>query len=99
MADFELSYKQGNSLFHRMTPFSKLLFVLSVSFVAIFNTNLYVGAGLFVFCFLFAAFLTPPERTAQLETALQRTTFSLRPISRAERSAPERTRQTFRTSR
>jgi len=58
VADFELSYKRGNSLFHRMTPFSKLLFVLSVSFVAIFNTNLYVGAGLFVFCFLFATFLT-----------------------------------------
>ena len=26
--------------------------------MAIFNTNLYVGAGLFVFCFLFATFLT-----------------------------------------
>jgi energy-coupling factor transport system permease protein len=58
MADFDLSYKQGDSLFHRMTPFSKLLIVLSVSFVAIFNTNLYVGAGLFAFCFFLAAFLT-----------------------------------------
>ena len=58
MADFDLSYKQGNSLAHRMTPFSKLLLVLSVSFVAIFNTNLYVGAGLFLISFLFAAFFT-----------------------------------------
>ena len=48
MANVELSFKQGDSLFHRMTPFSKLLFVLSVSFVAIFNTNLYVGVGLFL---------------------------------------------------
>lgn len=58
MPRVELSYKKGNSLFHRMTPSSKLLLVLSVSFVAIFNTNLYVGFGLFVFCFTFAAFLT-----------------------------------------
>ena len=54
----ELSFQKGDSLFHRMTPFSKLLLVLSVSFVAIFNTNLYVGAGLFVFCFSLAAFFT-----------------------------------------
>ena len=33
------------------------------------------------------AFLTPPDRTAALDTDLQRTTFSFRPISRAERSA------------
>lgn len=58
MANVELSFKQGDSLFHRMTPFSKLLFVLSVSFVAIFNTNLYVGIGLFLFCLSFALFLT-----------------------------------------
>ena len=58
MADFELSYKPGSSLSHRMTPFSKVLLVLSISFVAIFNTNLYVGASLFVLCFLFALFLT-----------------------------------------
>ncbi|MGH8874821.1 MAG: energy-coupling factor transporter transmembrane component T family protein [Acidimicrobiia bacterium] len=41
-----------------MTPFSKLLFVTGVSFVAIFNTNLWVGAGLFLFVFVIAAFLT-----------------------------------------
>ncbi|MPZ52657.1 MAG: hypothetical protein GEU79_07975 [Acidimicrobiia bacterium] len=58
MPEVELSFKKGDSVFHRMTPFSKLLFVLSVSFVAIFNTNLYVGFGLFVFVFLFATFLT-----------------------------------------
>lgn len=54
----ELSFIRGDSLAHRMTPFSKLLLVLSVSFVAIFNTNLYVGAGLFAACFAFAAFFT-----------------------------------------
>lgn len=54
----ELSFIRGDSLAHRMTPFAKLLLVLSVSFVAIFNTNLYVGAALFVLCFLFAAFFT-----------------------------------------
>lgn len=58
MAGAELSFKQGDSLFHRMTPFSKLLFVLSVSFVAIFNTNLYVGVGLFCMCLVLALFLT-----------------------------------------
>jgi energy-coupling factor transport system permease protein len=58
VAHVELSFKKGNSLFHRMTPGSKLLFVLSVSFVAIFNTNLYVGAGLFLFCLLLALFCT-----------------------------------------
>ena len=54
----QLSFIQGDSLAHRMTPFAKLLLVLSVSFVAIFNTNLYVGAGLFAVCFFFAAFFT-----------------------------------------
>ena len=58
MANVELSFKQGDSLFHRMTPFSKLLLVLSVSFVAIFNTNLYVGIGLFLFCLAIALFFT-----------------------------------------
>ena len=58
MARVDLSFKKGDSLFHRMTPFSKLLFVLSVSFVAIFNTNLYVGAGLFVLCLIIALFFT-----------------------------------------
>lgn len=32
------------------------------------------------------AFLTPPDRTARMETALQQTTFSFRPLSRSERS-------------
>lgn len=58
MAGVELSFKKGDSLFHRMTPFSKLLLVLSVSFVAIFNTNLYVGIGLFLLCLLAALALT-----------------------------------------
>lgn len=58
MARVELSFRKGDSLFHRMTPFSKLLLVLSVSFVAIFNTNLYVGAGLFLFCVVIALFFT-----------------------------------------
>ena len=58
MAKVELSFRKGYSLFHQMTPFSKLLLALSVSFVAIFNTNLYVGAALFAFCFVIAVFFT-----------------------------------------
>ena len=58
MARVELSFKKGSSLFHKMTPFAKLLFVLSVSFVAIFNTNIYVGVGLFLLCFFVACFCT-----------------------------------------
>ncbi|MGH8911164.1 MAG: energy-coupling factor transporter transmembrane component T family protein [Acidimicrobiia bacterium] len=58
MANTELSYKETDSLFHRMTPFSKLLYVMSISFVAIFNTNLYVGLGLFIFSFVMAAFFS-----------------------------------------
>ena len=58
MAQTELSYREADSLFHRMTPFSKLLFVLSISTVAIFNNNLGVAIGLFVFSFLIAAFFT-----------------------------------------
>lgn len=58
MANTELSYKETDSLFHRMTPFSKLLYVMSISFVAIFNTNLYVGLGLFIFSFATAALFT-----------------------------------------
>ena len=53
-----LSFIPGASLAHRMTPFSKLLLVLSVSFVAIFNTNLNVGAVLFAGSFVFAACFT-----------------------------------------
>lgn len=53
-----ISYKEGDSLFHRMTPAAKLLYVMSISFVAIFNTNLYVGFGLLVFAFVMAAFFT-----------------------------------------
>lgn len=58
MDDLELSYKEANSPFHRMDPFSKSLYVLAVSIAAIFNTSLYVGVGLFVFTFLCAAFFT-----------------------------------------
>jgi energy-coupling factor transport system permease protein len=58
VAQTELSYREADSLFHRMTPFSKLLFVLSISTVAIFNNNLGVAIGLFVFSFLIAAFFT-----------------------------------------
>ncbi|MFP3915811.1 MAG: energy-coupling factor transporter transmembrane component T family protein [Actinomycetota bacterium] len=53
-----VSYKEGDSLFHRMTPASKLLYVMSISFVAIFNTNLFVALGLFIFSFAVAAFFT-----------------------------------------
>ncbi len=58
MARANLSFEGGDSLFHQMTPFSKLLFILSISFVAIFNTNIYVGVGLFLLCFFIASFCT-----------------------------------------
>lgn len=58
MVNTDLSYKEADSVFHRMTPFSKLLYVMSISTVAIFNTNLYVAIGLFVFAFVVAAFFT-----------------------------------------
>lgn len=58
MDDLELAYKDADSAFHRMDPFSKMLYILGVSFVAIFNTNLWVGLGLFIFTFCCAAFLT-----------------------------------------
>jgi energy-coupling factor transport system permease protein len=41
-----------------MTPSSKLVFVIAVSFVAIFNRNMWVAIGLFVFNLLLAAFFT-----------------------------------------
>ena len=58
MEDLELSYKEGASPFHRMDPFSKMLYVTAVSFVAIFNSNLYVGIALFLLTFFCAAFCT-----------------------------------------
>ena len=58
MARANLSFERGDSLFHQMTPFSKLLFILSISFVAIFNTNIYVGVGLFLLCFFVASLCT-----------------------------------------
>lgn len=58
MADLELSYRDANSFFHRMDPVSKTLFIIGVSFVAIFNANIYVGLTLFLFCFACAAFFT-----------------------------------------
>lgn len=38
------------------------------------------------------AFLTPPERTARMATALQQTTFSFRPMTGSERSAARQRR-------
>ncbi len=58
MDDLELSYKEAESAFHRMDPFSKTLYVAAVSFVAIFNSNLYVGVALFLSVFVCAAFLS-----------------------------------------
>lgn len=58
MANLELSYRDVDSPFHRMTPFSKLLWITGVSFVAIFNRNLWVALGLLLFNVFIAAFLT-----------------------------------------
>jgi energy-coupling factor transporter transmembrane protein EcfT len=41
-----------------MDPFSKTLYVFAVSFVAIFNSSLYVGLGLFIFTFVCATFFS-----------------------------------------
>lgn len=58
MDDLELSFKDSNSVFHRMEPFSKTLYIIAVSLVAIFNSNLYVGLFLFLFTLFCAAFLS-----------------------------------------
>lgn len=58
MADLDLAYREAASPFHRMDPFSKTLYVVGASFVAIFNTNLWVSVGLVAFTFFCAAFLT-----------------------------------------
>jgi energy-coupling factor transport system permease protein len=41
-----------------MDPFSKTLYILAVSFAAIFNSNLYVGIGIFLLTLFCATFLT-----------------------------------------
>ena len=41
-----------------MDPFSKTLYIVAVSFAAIFNANLYVGVGIFLFTLFCATFLT-----------------------------------------
>lgn len=58
MSELELAYRHADSPFHRMSPASKLLYVLAVSFVAIFNTNLVVSFVLFAFTLFCAMFLT-----------------------------------------
>lgn len=57
MDNFELSYRDADSVFHKMDPFSKVLFIVAVSLVGIFNSNLYVGLFLFLFT-LGCVFLT-----------------------------------------
>jgi energy-coupling factor transport system permease protein len=56
--DLELSYRQADSAFHRMSPFAKMLYVTAISLAAIFNSNLYVGAFLFAFTLVCAAFFS-----------------------------------------
>jgi energy-coupling factor transporter transmembrane protein EcfT len=64
LRDLELSFRKGDSAFHRMDPFSKTLFIVGISFAAIFNSSLYVGIGIFVFAFTCAAFFSGvPLRT------------------------------------
>ena len=63
MEKFELAYRHGDSFFHRMSPGAKLLYVLGVSFVAIFNGSLVVGALLFLFTVACAFFTGVPLRT------------------------------------
>jgi energy-coupling factor transport system permease protein len=56
--DLDLSYQRGDSAFHRMDAFSKTLYIIAVSITAIFNSNLWVGLGLFLFTFVCAAFFS-----------------------------------------
>lgn len=56
MDDLDLAYREGSSPFHRMSPFSKLLYILGVSFIAIFNASLVVGIALAIFTIICAAF-------------------------------------------
>lgn len=49
MPELELSYKQADSFFHRASPIAKMLYVVAVSFVAIFNQSLWVMAALVLF--------------------------------------------------
>jgi energy-coupling factor transport system permease protein len=56
MPELELSYRRGESFFHRMSPVAKLLWVMAVSFVAIFNQSFAVGVGLVAFTVVCAAF-------------------------------------------
>jgi energy-coupling factor transport system permease protein len=64
MDDLELSYRHADSAFHRMSPMAKTLYVLAVSLAAIFNSSLYVGAFLFLFTLVCAAFFSGvPLRT------------------------------------
>lgn len=58
MEDLELSFRKGDSPFHRMDPFSKTLFIVGISFAALFNSSLYVGVGIFVLSFICAAFFS-----------------------------------------
>jgi energy-coupling factor transport system permease protein len=58
LEDLELSYKEGDSPFHRMAPLSKTLYILAVSTTAIFNSSLYVGVGLFLLTLVCAAFFS-----------------------------------------
>jgi energy-coupling factor transport system permease protein len=56
--NLELSYRHADSAFHRMSPFAKTLYVTAVSLAAIFNSSLYVGAFLFLFTLVCAAFFS-----------------------------------------
>jgi energy-coupling factor transport system permease protein len=58
LEDLELSYREADSPFHRMDPFSKTLYILGVSFAALFNSSLYVGVGIFLLTLVCAAFFT-----------------------------------------
>jgi energy-coupling factor transport system permease protein len=58
MDTFELSYRDASSVFHRMDPFAKTLYIVAVSLIAIFNSSLWVGLTLFLFTLFCAAFLS-----------------------------------------
>jgi energy-coupling factor transport system permease protein len=55
MTELELSFRHGSSFFHRASPLSKTLYIVAVSFVAIFNQSLIVMAALTLFTVLCAA--------------------------------------------
>jgi energy-coupling factor transporter transmembrane protein EcfT len=56
--NFNLSYQHGLSPLHKLSPYTKLILILSISCVAIFNISIYIAILLFFITLASALFLT-----------------------------------------